>query len=596
MAARRPVGRRLLAAIAIGCAIAGLVLAASAFPMIGSDALESSSVESDTAETSSATETADTTDPAETGESTADESDPDGPNGDVDGDGTPSEPGPDDERQGDALADSATGAETLESADASAGEALVGGALGGLSALGGDDDTATAAATESAADDRDDRGIGGEFGDLLADEDTHERAGDGGASDTPPAADTDSERTGDGVPTGDEDGVDASGGEDATDDGALESTTDADEDGATGDAETDGDALDDGEMEATAGTGEDGEAMDSDATDAAAVESESDATGESLEDGDDTAETSDSESIDDGEAAETADDGDEVTASDPETDNGEAANVDGDTADPDGEATDADSGDETTDPDTNHEATDTDSDNETSTAAAGEDGSSITDSVPGLSDVVVAAAVVLGLLAVGYLLYTRTNPVAAVRSLLGRLVSVVLHVVVAISRALERGLAALARLESVRELPGLVRATLARVLANLRGRMQARRGLSGAEGAAGESASRDLESETPENVARERIRAAFETVVDRSGIYRRRVETLTPSDVAASAKRAGAPAEPVETITDSFRDVEYGQRNPDRYLERTTTAHERLQTAADPEKTVDVDGSEAQRE
>jgi hypothetical protein len=216
-------------------------------------------------------------------------------------------------------------------------------------------------------------------------------------------------------------------------------------------------------------------------------------------------------------------------------------------------------------------------------------GPSLPESISGLSTSGVAAGfAALALLIVGYVFYTRDDPIGALLSIPGWIASVALAAVVACSQALEQALAALRGVTSIAELPGLVFAVIANALRSVRARV----------GAAGSSVSATLfggaedrtdgDAAAEEHVpARERIRRAFETVIDASPMYRHRAATATPADVARSATDAGAPDDPVETITESFRDVEYGDRDPEPYLERTTTARDRLR---------DVRGEDAEGE
>ncbi|QLG49487.1 DUF4129 domain-containing protein [Natrinema halophilum] len=217
------------------------------------------------------------------------------------------------------------------------------------------------------------------------------------------------------------------------------------------------------------------------------------------------------------------------------------------------------------------------------TTNAAESGSSLTDSVSELSGYpVVAVLAVISLLLVGYLFFIRDEPISTLLSILARLVSFSLAGVVACSRAIERGLVALRRVTSIAELPGLVLTAITNVIRSIGERVRdagssAALVLLGNGEDDGDAAAALEERAAP----RERIRQAFESVINASPMYRRRVATTTPKDVARSATNAGAPADPVETITDSFRDVEYGDRDPDSYLERTKAAHDRLRDALD---------------
>ncbi|MFA9425609.1 DUF4129 domain-containing protein [Natronorubrum sp. A-ect3] len=225
-------------------------------------------------------------------------------------------------------------------------------------------------------------------------------------------------------------------------------------------------------------------------------------------------------------------------------------------------------------------------DESTADADNGGDDSSLEDAIPGLSDgVVLGGLVVGGLLLIAYVFATRSNPIATLLSIPGRLVSVALSAVVACSQALERAIRALGRLRSVAELPGLVMATLVHVF-HTAGKRVRNAGSSLFGGGVDDSAPDEEEYAS----ARQRIRQAFESVIDASRMPRGRVATATPTDVARSARDAGAPDDPVETITHTFRDVEYGDRDPEAHLERTTTAHNQLRSAL--EATPDEDGAD----
>lgn len=209
-----------------------------------------------------------------------------------------------------------------------------------------------------------------------------------------------------------------------------------------------------------------------------------------------------------------------------------------------------------------------------------EDDSSLEESVPGLSDGTMMAALAgFALLVIGYVFYARDDPIGTLLSIPGRIVSLAMGVVVACSGALERAVAALRGLTSIAELPGLVLAAIADALTSTRTRVRDIGSSVSISLFGGDGSATDADGVEEHTTARERIRTAFETVIEASPMYRDRVATATPADVARSATDAGAPDEPVETITDSFRDVEYGDRDPDAYLERTAGAHERLRAA-----------------
>ncbi|PGF16329.1 hypothetical protein CP556_09520 [Natrinema sp. CBA1119] len=232
------------------------------------------------------------------------------------------------------------------------------------------------------------------------------------------------------------------------------------------------------------------------------------------------------------------------------------------------------------------------SDSEDSDGGEDGDDSSLTDSVSDRA--VTAGLVVVATLIVGYVFYTREDPIGTLLAIPGRLVSLALAGVVACSQALERALVALRGLRSIADLPGLVLATITDAIRSARTRARevgssvSTSLFGGAEAATDTDAAGDAQPG-----ARERIRRAFESVIDASPMYRTRVATATPGDVARSATDAGAPGEPVETITDSFRDVEYGDRDPDAYLERTATAHDRLRDALESADETDGGGSDS---
>ncbi|MDF9744864.1 hypothetical protein [Natrinema salsiterrestre] len=221
---------------------------------------------------------------------------------------------------------------------------------------------------------------------------------------------------------------------------------------------------------------------------------------------------------------------------------------------------------------------------------------SLPESVPGLSDrALIAGFAAIALSIVGYVFYTRDDPIGTLRSIPGRIVSVALAGVVACSQALERGLAALRGVTSIADLPGLALAAIANAIRSARASARAAGSSVSASLFGGAADRTDGDATADEHVpARERIRQAFESVIEASPMYRGRAATATPTDVARSATDAGVPDEPVETITESFRDVEYGDRDPASYLERTTTAHDRLRDAlaADADGDQDESGTE----
>jgi hypothetical protein len=58
-------------------------------------------------------------------------------------------------------------------------------------------------------------------------------------------------------------------------------------------------------------------------------------------------------------------------------------------------------------------------------------------------------------------------------------------------------------------------------------------------------------------------------------------QTTTPGELARHAvHRDGLPREPVRTLRDAFREVEYGNQSPERRLRRVTQAIEAIETSA----------------
>lgn len=198
---------------------------------------------------------------------------------------------------------------------------------------------------------------------------------------------------------------------------------------------------------------------------------------------------------------------------------------------------------------------------------AGERGSGVLGSIPGGETTVLAAFAAL--LALAFAGALRGG--ADARSLPARLVSGVLEWVVAASRELERAVAGV-RARSIGELPRAVVSAVVSALAALRGRVGARAGepAPAAVVPAGERGDGERSAE------RRRIREAFAGVVAASALSRSRVRVATPDEVARRAVEAGAPREPVATITDAFRDVEYGGGDASERVERVREASEAL--------------------
>ena len=477
-------GRRLLATGAVCCAIFGLLLAASAMPMVASDSPASDVFNGDDREPDRSSTQAAQQLPADA------DGDSDGP--ELPGDGT----------AGDAVSDigDTSVADRAGDFDNPIAEGILYGLASLLSvfdggaAIDGSGERDATAGTDGGSDsDLAESGIGGEFGDVLTADNLEDEYD---ASDGMEAADQDGDEQWEGADTDSEE-------TDETESDEWESGT------ADGDGETDSGG-----------------------------------------------ETSDDETESDGDDA---DWGDDETATGTEMDDSteEHAETTGSSDETDGTGDSSD-----------------DADDETAAGEnSGGDDSGLADSVPGLSDgVVTTALVAVAVLVVAYIFYTRENPIGTLLSIPGRIVSLALAGVVACSQALERAVSALRGLRSIAELPRLVLATLTDAVRSAETRVRTARSslFGGGDEATGGT---DAEIHVP---ARERIRRAFESVIDASPMYRGRVATMTPTEVARSARDAGAPAEPVETITDSFRDVEYGERDPESSLERTTTAHERL--------------------
>ncbi|ELY53252.1 DUF4129 domain-containing protein [Natronolimnohabitans innermongolicus] len=502
MAAGSGSGRRLLAVGAVCCAIVGLVLAASAMPMLASESPGSGVFDGDSQtdleDGEAQSEPPLAPDGADQGDGGSDGSDRNG------GSGTGGEFG-DDSLSG-ALADRAAGADN----------SLVEGALYGFaSVLSLFDDTG---------------GIDGEFGSELESDDLEDLE--------------------------EQDDIDPPEDADEFDD-LDESDVDLDDDAGGSDGATDADGDDGDDIE----TGDDAEYGNGD-DDVDGDNGSADGT----DGGDGDGESGDGSDTDDGQTDD-VDGSDEVGDTDAES---------GDTDDDPLEAPDHSSADQ--------DGSDDDADDESDDGAGGtEDGgdeSSLEDAVPGLSgDGLTAAIVAIVLLSLGYIFYTRENPIEVILSLPGRVVSLALSAVIACSQALERALGRLRELRSLAELPGLVLAALTGAVRSASDRVTS---ASASLFGRGATADED-EIEPTQTPARERIRRAFESVIDAAPMYRGRVATATPAEVASRATEAGAPSKPVETITDSFRDVEYGDRDPETYLEPTATAHDELRSALENE-------------
>ncbi|WP_302083834.1 transglutaminaseTgpA domain-containing protein [Salinibaculum rarum] len=91
------------------------------------------------------------------------------------------------------------------------------------------------------------------------------------------------------------------------------------------------------------------------------------------------------------------------------------------------------------------------------------------------------------------------------------------------------------------------------------------------------------------------IRKAWRQLISATGLQRWR--TMTPGEIAATATEKGLPEGPVTTLTEAFREVEYGNRDPDSHLDRVTKAAQRItpgnndsaETSSDTDTTVATD-------
>ena len=568
MAAGSGTGRRVLTIGAVLCAVCGLVLAASAMPMVASESPANGLLDGSGSGAGDAATTQQSAVQAQDGSA----------GGSGSGAGT----------GGAEMGDSALGG-TLADRAASVDNPALQGALYGLASLASlfaDDSSAPEVARggersagPAAA------GVDGEFGEALdssagtddsetvdgtdQSEETEGTTGDGESATTDAGDGTDGTESGTEAGDGETDGGDGSGTDDGSTDGSDGASTDdgsttGDRDASDGDGSTaedgDGSTAEDGDGSTDEGSdsGDDSSATDGggDAGDTTGESSESDYSGGPGETGSD-----DGTGDDTGSTSESGD----GTASEPSAaaDGGENGGSDGGAG---GDASSAETED-------------------------GGDESGLGDDVPGLSSsALTASAVALALAVLGYVFYAREDPIGTLRSLPGRLVSLALAGVVGCSQAVERAVGRLRGLRSIAELPGLVAATLSDALSSAETRL---RDVTASLPVFGDAAAAESDPVAETQVsARERIRRAFESVIDASPMYRASAATATPAEVAHRARNAGAPREPVETITDSFRDVEYGDRDPESYLERTTAAHDRLRSALE----TDVDGTDGSAE
>ncbi|MCU4751153.1 MSCRAMM family adhesin SdrC [Halobacteria archaeon AArc-curdl1] len=651
--------RRLLAVIAIGCAIGGILLASSAMPMLAADtpaaamlgeegvaaeheravqqALLGSALEhadGDESIDSSTLEGLDESD-IENGEMDAEELERAIEEGDIDpeeleqaiedgdidpealeegieaGDGSSLQLGGGSLPAG-AMAGGAGGEGELESditraavltgmelqgdhlTDPQMSDALFG--LGAIyAAMGGSTDGLPANADLEAEDDHDD----GMTGDGLGEADTSS----GGLLDVPTSSSGLDGGFGDAV----DDDVVADGGMDfdgsADSDGSEDGSDDADGFDADGSDGTESGAMNDGDDDGTwddeEETTDDSEHPDEDSeTDDGGATADDDAdegddTDATTDDGDDSSDPMDDSSDDTDDSDSTTDDstadedGDATDDSSGDT-NGDATDDDSSGIDDADGSSDEPSTDETDDG--SSDETD-DSSDDTGDSSDEDEGfvASITESLGPLGDrPLLSAVLAVVVVVVAYVFLTKDDPIATLRSIPGRLVSLVMGAVVACSQLLERAVSALARVKSVAEIPGLIVTALVGALASMRQKAgDVRASLPIVGDSESEAAAADIDEEI-QSSARERIRRSFYRLESMSTVYP--LSVATPTDVAHDVKSQGVPAEPVDTIADAFRDVEYGDRDPERRLEQTTEAEATLQVALEgaPAETDDT--------
>ncbi|WP_254807370.1 hypothetical protein [Natronosalvus amylolyticus] len=419
-------------------------------------------------------------------------------------------------------------------------------------------------------------GLDGGFGDAVGDD----TVADGGM-------DFDGSTDSDGSDDGSDgaDGFDADGS-DSTESGEMD---DGDDDGTwdDGDEETTDDSEhpdEDGETDDGGATADDDvdEGDDTDATTDDGDDS-SDPMGDSSDDTDDS-ETSTDDSTADDDGDETDDSSADGDATD--DDGSEIDDADGSSDEPSTDETDEGSSDDTgnlDDTDDSSDDTDDSSDEDEGIVA------SITESLGPLGDrPLLTAVLAVVVVVVAYVFLTKDDPIATLRAIPGRLVSLVMGAVVACSQLLERAVSALARVKSVAEIPGLIVTALVGALASMRQKAgDVRASLPIVGDNRSEAAAADIDEEV-QSSARERIRRSFYRLESMSTVYP--LNVATPTDVAHDVKSQGVPAEPVDTIADAFRDVEYGDRDPERRLEQTTEAEATLQAALE-EPSAEAEGS-----
>jgi hypothetical protein len=67
-------------------------------------------------------------------------------------------------------------------------------------------------------------------------------------------------------------------------------------------------------------------------------------------------------------------------------------------------------------------------------------------------------------------------------------------------------------------------------------------------------------------------------------------ESMTPGELSREAVAAGFPDSPVRTLTDAFRAVEYGRRDPHGYVEPAERARDRLADGDELDDETATDG------
>jgi len=200
-----------------------------------------------------------------------------------------------------------------------------------------------------------------------------------------------------------------------------------------------------------------------------------------------------------------------------------------------------------------------------------EGGESAVDRASSVLPYAIGALAALGLLA--YLYRSDAGIVAALRRFPRAAVGAVLGALLALSNLLERAIEQVRRVESLAALPGKLLAALGAWVASLRRRAETASfgPLGGGSTAAAGAGSGSTGADAGPSSARSRIYDAWETVLEAAP--GRRYRTAAPGEVTRDATAAGLPDEPVRAIADAFRDVEYGQRNPEDRVEQAESAH-----------------------